>query len=856
MTVNERFCAHFLFFCFFLYNGSILLYNEAMKRLREICLSPWFLIAAQILLTGAIAVGAVFYPYVSVAAYRLWKVVLIDLTFAICSGTLFAFTYFHKHPDCKAWHLDFPFFVGAGVFCALFFGGQAIAAHYAQPSFVCLIGASVALAFDLACVVAQDVFAVRRDRKFFLYVTVPIVIGVYVAATLLSLMLLPQGLAFKSFSKDRHAFAVASAEEFAVTDADKQAVTDFYEKYFDGFETPVFDFSLGGDSFRSVASQWAHRSEADLDTNIDRWYYTSPSALEVCLEVVLYEETLTVEWTVYLKNKGMENSLEITDLYAMDAVIDVVSPTLYFSGGSNEANDDFALYSRSLGKKGYTFSAASGRSSETYLPFFNLCGKDRGATLGIGWSGDWTASFSHTDQTKVRVGQSALCGYLAPGESIRTPSVAVSLYAGGNPLKGFNRFRADIKRGLGDRAKESNMLMFAGAEGQDDTSRADAAGTREYVAALRSAGVLDALDYAWYDAGWYDTAGTGDWRGSVGDWVVDTQKYPGGLGAVGAYLEEYGVKTLLWYEPERVPVTSNLFKTVSATAGCERWLITSSCGDALWNMGDAEACAYMVDRIATSLLENDVFYYRQDFNMDPKPYWEKADKEFYDGRTGFAENMYVTGEYAFLDALLNRVPDLKIDNCASGGRRIDLEMCRRAVPLWRSDYQCKKEETDLSEAAQYQTYGLGLWLPYSCITNPNASSEYDFRSLLGGYVMCYGDVLFDAKDAYVSFVRDYQTLKTYFAQNYYPLTPCTPRENFVAMQFGEETAGAVILYARDGAKGTKTVKLNGLSENKTYSVRTIEGVALKNAKGADLMRNGVTISTEERTAYIILYSEE
>ena len=76
------------------------------------------------------------------------------------------------------------------------------------------------------------------------------------------------------------------------------------------------------------------------------------------------------------------------------------------------------------------------------------------------------------------------------------------------------------------------------------------------------------------------------------------------------------------------------------------------------------------------------------------------------------------------------------------------------------------------------------------------------------------------------------------------------------MQFGEETAGAVILYARDGAKGKKNVKLNGLSENKTYSVRTIEGGALQKATGADLMRNGVTISTEERTAYIILYSEE
>lgn len=830
-----------------------------MKKLREICLSPWFLISAQILLSAAIFVGAVFYPHANVVVYRLWKIVLIDLAFALCSGALFALAYFQKRTDCKLLHLIVPFLVGAGTFCAFFFGGQAVAAHYAAPTLVCLIGASVALAFDLACVVAQDIFAVRRDRKFFLLITVPIVIGVYIGATLLSLATLPHGLAFKSFSKDRHAFAVASAEEYALTDDDRTANKEwFYRAFNGGSDSLAFDFSLGGKSFRAGLSDWisvVERDHTDESGNVEFVRTFTRADLVVRLEAAYYDDTATMEWRVYLTNYGADSEV-IADLYALDATLDLSSPTLYFSGGSNEANDDFALYSRPLGKREYRFDTVGGRSSKLYLPFFNLSGKSKGATLGIGWSGEWTASFFADKTTSVKVKQSALCGNLRKGESIRTPLVSLCLYSGGNALKGFNNFRADIKRGLDNGAKESNLLMFAGAEGQDDTSRATAEGAKAYVEALRSAGVLGALDYAWFDAGWYDTAGTGEWRGSVGDWVVDTQKYPEGLGAVSAYLKENGVKTLLWYEPERVPVSSELYKTISSTVGCEKWLITSSGGDALWNMGDAEACAYMADRIATSLLENDVSYYRQDFNIDPKSYWEKADREFYDGRTGFAENKYVTGEYAFLDALLERIPGLKIDNCASGGRRIDLEMCRRSVPLWRSDYQCKKEKTDLSEAAQYQTYGLGLWLPYSSVTDPNASSEYDFRSLLGGYVMCYGDVLFDAKDAYVNFVRDYQTIKTYFAQNYYPLTPCTPRENFVAMQFGEETAGVVLGYARDGAKGKKTVKLNGLSENKTYSVRTIEGVALKNAKGADLMKTGVTISVEERTAYIILYSEE
>ena len=55
-------------------------------------------------------------------------------------------------------------------------------------------------------------------------------------------------------------------------------------------------------------------------------------------------------------------------------------------------------------------------------------------------------------------------------------------------------------------------------------------------------------------------------------------------------------------------------------------------------------------------------------------------------RQGIAEIKYINGLYATLDELLDRFPGLVIDNCASGGRRLDYEMCRRSVPLFRTDY--------------------------------------------------------------------------------------------------------------------------------------------------------------------------
>jgi len=60
----------------------------------------------------------------------------------------------------------------------------------------------------------------------------------------------------------------------------------------------------------------------------------------------------------------------------------------------------------------------------------------------------------------------------------------------------------------------------------------------------------------------------------------------------------------------------------------------------------------------------------------------------------------------FWDELRRRHPGMLIDNCASGGRRLDVESLRRSVPLWRSDYRFRDDRH------QGMTYGLSFWIPY------------------------------------------------------------------------------------------------------------------------------------------------
>jgi hypothetical protein len=102
-------------------------------------------------------------------------------------------------------------------------------------------------------------------------------------------------------------------------------------------------------------------------------------------------------------------------------------------------------------------------------------------------------------------------------------------------------------------------------------------------------------------------------------------------------------------------------------------------------------------------------WYREDMNGGgPCPAWRKNDAP---DRQGITENLYVQGHLAFWDELRRRHPRLRIDSCASRGRRNDLETMRRAVPLLRSDFQ-HPHMPSVVEGNQAHTYGLSFWLPF------------------------------------------------------------------------------------------------------------------------------------------------
>ena len=640
-------------------------------------------------------------------------------------------------------------------------------------------------------------------------------------------------------------FDTITAEEMAVSESEKNSASKWFSDNCLTSNNFPFTFKVDGKEFNP--EEWERLPtledyETDSDRKTDEIAFVSKDGLKVTIEATLFRENPTCQWTVYIKNTGNGNSGVISDFYALDSSFSTGDAEVYYSMGSDTAASDFSLIKKSLTSFARKFSGNEGKPTEKYLPYFNINGENGGIILGIGWTGQWAASLSEKDgMTDISVKQEHFEAYLLPGEEVRSPLVSVSFYDNENPLKGFNIFRNWITDCVYPENVAQDVYTVMEVAGPMSTRTSD-----EIIEILDSFddSVYADTDAFWMDAGWYEY--NEGWYDGVGNWTVDTSRYDNGISELSGYAKEKGLGHVLWYEPERVfPGTQ--FHNIGAEH--DEWLIYGSGDNIMWNLANEDAFTYYCEYLLNSMKENGVTIYRQDFNFAPLEYWQNADKDFYDGRTGICENHYVTNLYRFLDYLTENIDGLIIDNCASGGKRLDLEMTYRSIPFWRSDYNCAVHY-NLFEATQSQTYGLSFWLPISG-TALNMQSEYSSRSaVMPLFLMDF----FAHKVPDFSF---YKEQREFMTGKYYPLDfGSFDKNKMLAMQYSDDDglSGTALIYKRaDVSDSEYTVKFNGLVAEKCYDVYDIDNPEkIYSVTGNELMDKGLTIALPDAEKAIIL----
>jgi alpha-galactosidase len=356
------------------------------------------------------------------------------------------------------------------------------------------------------------------------------------------------------------------------------------------------------------------------------------------------------------------------------------------------------------------------------------------------------------------------------------------------------------------------------------------------------------LDYYWIDAEWY---GKGGWADNVGNWQVKKDLYPDGFKPLSTALRKDKRELMLWFEPERVMRGSDWQKEHP------EWLFDSGGSTLLMNLGDSNACKFVTDFVSSRIDEFGLGCYRQDFNMDPGPYWTKADAP---DRQGMSEIRHVEGLYAFWDGILARHPNLILDNCASGGRRIDLETIGRATPFWRTDGPRDPI------AHQCHTYGLLAWVPLSATSQDREGDTYEFRASMcsslcinwfhsgdGPRPPLPADFPFEwARTTLEQYVR----IRDFYYGDYYPLTSYSQAaDQWMAYELDRPELGqglVVALRRPDSPYEAVSLRLQALDPNATYRVSNLDTAEESLVKGSDLLEKGLSFSIKARPGSALL----
>ena len=563
-----------------------------------------------------------------------------------------------------------------------------------------------------------------------------------------------------------------------------------------------FSFQYGGVHSSKLLPHWTFEAK-DIDGLNSVYSWTDPkTGLKVSAHVRRFERFAGVDWILYFENTGTRNTSLIENVRTLDMNVKMSrQPNVINMLVADNHGPTGWLPAKHTLKNGESrrFVPVGGRSSDGQFPFWNIQSSELGDNeassgmfVAIGWSGQWSADFSkNDDDVNVNVGMEKISTILYPGESIRQPRVLVM------PWKS-SRINAHVL------FRRLMMFEYAPKPSNDLPAQLPVAGQnfdrywwnsdlppevrsphvwgghewRTYEGQVKWAKILHEAGFThhWLDAAWFQDG----WNKGVGNWYSDTIRFPQGVEALGKVIHDLGMKFILWIEPERSLPNTHIFNEHPD------YFFPN-----LFKLNDPKARKYMTEFLHDWINRNRVDVLRIDFNIRPLSFWLANDMT---DRRGITEIRYVSGLYEMWGQLIKDNPGLWIDNCASGGRRIDLETTALSVPLWSSDNGCNQGTP--VEWQHTTTMGMAQYLPaFSCATWE--SDPYSFRSCASmGAVAQFNfmDSDYDAERAKAA-AAEAKVYQKFWYGDFYPLTEAKSGNNhLLAWQLHREDLNAGIIY--------------------------------------------------------------
>lgn len=315
----------------------------------------------------------------------------------------------------------------------------------------------------------------------------------------------------------------------------------------------------------------------------------------------------------------------------------------------------------------FHYGNAGSWSSCEYLPMGMTRNRESGeiSYFQIEHSGSWEIEYGSDIGRNLYLAllgpndESAWWKELNPGESFKTVPAA------------FGVCKGDISEAVGELTKYRRVMRRANSDDEkcnivfndymnclmgDPTEKKE----KEIIDKAAELG----CEYYCMDCGWYDD---GNWWDRVGEWKESKARFPGGLKEVCDYAHSKGLKMGLWIEIESMGVKCEFSQKLPddwffCTHGKrrtdnKRYLLDFR------NPDVRKYCAETIDRLIN---DYGIDYFKIDYNVTTG-----LGSDIASDSLGDAMLEHYRALYDWIRDIYKKYPELVIENCGSGGQRMD-----------------------------------------------------------------------------------------------------------------------------------------------------------------------------------------
>jgi alpha-galactosidase len=471
----------------------------------------------------------------------------------------------------------------------------------------------------------------------------------------------------------------------------------------------------------------------------------------------------------------------------------------------------------------------------------------------LAWSGSWRITVEHTQLDAVRVtgGFNPFdFGYkLKPGEHFGTP-----VFYGGysdHGLGGASRLLHHFELAhILPQAPDPKPRPVIYNSWEATEFRVDEAGQMALAEKAASIGV----DRFVMDDGWFGQRK--DDHAGLGDWYVNSEKFPHGLKPLIDKVHSLGMDFGLWVEPEMVNPNSDLYRKHPD------WVLnfpgrpqSESRNQLVLNLARPDVRDYVEGFLDKLLTENDIAFLKWDYNRNwSEPGWDQVPID--EQKRVYVE--FIHNLYSILADLRKKHPKLEIESCSGGGGRTDLGILHYTDEVWTSDNTDPFDRLSMQDGFTYAyTPQIMLaWVtdsPHWLNNKRSTSLIYRMLSSMQGSLGIGANLNHWTSEDFATakrLIAEYHSAqRTIVRGDLYRLTSPRDGSEFSATQTVSTDKNQAVVFAFANAtqegRGFPLLQLQGLDPDAEYKLSWIEGKSSpgtpEKASGAWWIRHGLQL---------------